>query len=693
MPDLPLDSGGLILEPTNGAESNVSTLAGDPQTSYVQQNMNGQQPVEGQMEQSAVEPEQQKLFDYSQARLSLKRIIQDWQGEIQRTEVNRKCRDVQINTEALRQKGQLDEDETIIPVRVIDVNIQREQPAYVNYLKNSRRLAIFNCLSDPSLDTQLLEREFTRGMTYQAWENAYFKTFDGAQTHGWDSVEVVYNEMFPLNCGIEHVGHDMLFYPLTITDLQASPEVIRAYDVTRLQLETYVKEYGFDAEQVRVYFSTFKDTQRENEVHRIYKRFFKYQGVVYTSWFSDKPETSDWLKKPEPAFVGIKEKKTVMVPVTRTVMQPVAAGPNGEVIQVPQQVTEQQPQEQWVPKPLTQYPIFLLPYRESEKPKLFDRKGRVFLDEAKQECQTAILSGFVNGLTRAANIYASMDKEDGTAGSLKEINNLKLTGGRILNKKVNLWHPDYPDPMVLRALQYFDVANSQETNQINFAVMNREDSRKTATELDQANEQQALLNSVSLTLFSTFLRQVLSFAWLIVQSQAIQGRIVLLQIDVPIPMMNPVTGQPVIDPTSGQPVIQGMQKQNNVQVLSQVYDVRAAGDVDVIQRDQKVQQMMQDWPVISQTPLAMQFLKDLMLLKYPDKGESYGRMLEMADPMKQMQGLIGSLYTILDGAMKQNPQEFSNLPPEQQQQLDQVMRQAQQVVGQTQQAQQQKPTQ
>jgi len=692
MPQLPTDS-PVQLEPYASMPDEVSRLAGDPQTSYVQANMNGQnKPVDGTeagTTNDSVSPALDKLFNFQESILSLRRILDDWNGEIAKTETNRLTRDVQINTEALRQKGQLDEDETIIPVRVIDVNIQREQPAYVNYLKNSRRLAIFNCLSQSDLNTQKLEQEFTRGMTYQAWENAYFKTIDGAQTHGWDSIEVVFNELFPLNCGVEHIGHDMLFFPQTITDLQASPEVIRAYDVTRLQLETYVKEFGFNAQQVALYFSSFKDTQRENETHRIYKRFFKSGGIVYVAWFSYSPATTDWLKAPEQAFVGVKEKQTVMVPQQRTVMQPIAAGPNGEIIQQPTTVTEQVPEEQWVNKPLTQYPIFLLPYRESEKPQLFNRKGRVFLDEAKQECQTAILSGFVNGLTRAANLYASMDKEDGTGGSLKEINNLKLAGGRVLNKKVNFFHPDYPDPMVLRALQYFDVSNSQESNQINFAVMNRDDSRKTATELDQANEQQNLLNSVNLTLFSTFLRQILSFSWMIVQSQALQEKIVLLQIEIPVPMINPLTGQPVIDPATGQPMIQGSQKQNNTEVLKQVFDVRAAGDVDVIQRDQKVQQMMADWPVISQTPLAMTFLQDLMILKYPDKGEGYAKMLEGAGQMEQMQGLIASLYTILDGSMKQNPQEFNSLPPEQQQQLAQVMQQAQQFTT----ANKQKPTQ
>lgn len=673
----------LDVNPTNGVDSEVSSLAGDPQTSYVRANMNGSsEKQEASAAQNPLDEDKSKLFDFNQAILPLRRIIQDWSAEIIKTTKNRQTRDVLINTEALRQNGRLDEDETIIPVRVIDTNIQREQPAYVNYLKNSRRLAIFNCLSEPELNTQKLEQEFTRGMTYQGWENTFFKVVDGAQTHGWDSVEVVFNPLFPLNTGVEHIGHDMLFFPISITDLQTSPEVIRAYDVTKLQLEAYVKDFGFDAEQVRLFFSTKKDTQKENETGRIYKRFCKHDGVVYVSWFSEKPETNNWLKKPEPAFIGIKEKQMVTVMKDQMVQQPVAAGPNGEMVM--QEVMTQVPvqEEQWVNKPLTQYPIFLLPYRESEKPTLFNRKGRVYLDEAKQECQTAILSGFVNGLTRAANLYGAIDKDDGTGSSLKELNNVKMLGGRVFNKKVQFFQPDYPDPMVLRALQYLDVANTQEAGQVNYAVMNRDDSRKTATELDQANEQQALLNSVALTLFSTFMRQVLSFAWLIVQSQALQGNVALLLIEVPVPMVNPLNGQPVIDANTGQPVIQEMKKVNNDQVISQIYDVRAAGDVDVIQRDMKIQQMMQDWPVISQTPLAGQFLQDLMLLKYPDKGENYARILGQMDQIQMMQSMIARLRTVLEGSLQQNPESVAGMNQQDKNALMQLMAESAQFVPQ-----------
>lgn len=634
----------------DGTDVNMPSVPTDPQTSAV----------------TGQNPEYDKLFDYNQAIVYLRQIVNEWESEKSETVRRRLVRDVEVNTEALRQKGQLDEDETIIPVRVIDVNIRREQPPYINYLKNSRRLAIFNCLSIPGLDTQELETEFTRGMTYQGWENVHYKCLDGAETHGWDSIEVVFNPLYPLNVGLEHIGHDKLLFPRSAVDLQASPVVIRIYDVTKLQLQSYVNEFGFDKEQVDNFFSSRKDTWKENETIQIYKKYCKYSGVVYAAWFTVEGNVTNWLKKPEPAFVGIKEKQ----------MQPVQTGID-PLTGIPQFGE----QEVWVNKPLTQYPIFLLPYSESEKPRLMDRKGRVFLDEPKQEAQTAILSGFVNGLTRAANLYGSPKGEDGSGSSLKELDNIKLKGGRALSRPFDFWSPPYPDPMVLRALQYFDVANSQETNQLSFAALNRDDSRKTATELDMAQSEQALLNSVQLTLFSTHIRAIYSFCWLIVQSQALQDAIVFLRRPVQQPVINSVTGQPVIDPMTQQVQVTTTM-QNDTQRISQIYEVRSAGDVDVIQRSEKLQQMMQDWPVISQTPLAIPFLQDMLRLKYPDKGEAYAGVVQQMDQMQQMKGMLGQLSTILQGVFKQSPEMLSNLPPEQQQAISQLVQQASAAQGQ-----------
>jgi len=590
-----------------------------------------------QVEQKA---ELDELFDFNTARIQLKRMIDDWDHEVKQTELRRLKRDVNIDVEALRQKKKLDEDETLIPVRVIDTNIQREQPAYVNYLKNSRRICTFNSLTNPDQDTQKLELEFTRGMTYISWETPHYKNIDGAQTHGWDALEVVLDSTKPLGVALEHVGHDNLYFPRTSIDIQFSKFVIRRYPLTLMQLEAFTKApYSFNAEQVAKLKDSRRSTNKESETLDIYKEVCKKDGQVYISWFALSDGCDDWLSAPVPLDLGLIDPAT------------------GQ------------------PIPTTSYPYFILPYRETEKPMIVQHQGRVYYDENKQEAQTAILSGYVNGLTRASNLYASPAKENGTGAAIKTVEGLILAGGRMLSEPVNFWSPPYPDPTVLNALQYFDVANSQETNQPNFAIANRKDSRKTATEIEAAGTQQQMMNSVQLTMFSTLIRQVYNFVWLIVQSKALRNEIVFLQIDQQQPIINSLSQQPVMDPMTGQPQMQTV-RMNNTTVLAQTYDLRAAGDIDVVQRQEKIQQMMQDWPVVVNTPLRDQFLQDLMRLKYPDVGERYSQILGQTSQMQGMQSIIGRLATILQGAMQQHPEMMTTLPPEQQADVSKLIQQS-----------------
>lgn len=613
---------------------------------------------------SYMDEQREYLHDFSKSKIHLTRLIDDWRTNCAETIERRKIRDVDINNEALRKAGKLDEDESLIPDRVIDTNIQREIPPFINYLKNSRRIAIFTCISNPELtDTQKLELEFTRGMTYPNWETPFYKELDGAATHGWDAMEVVYDESKPLNVGLEQVGHDKLFFPKSCLDIQDAASIIRGYDVTINQLKGFVENFAFDKEQVGRLISARANKNDAPETLRIYKKFCKYDSQVYVSWFSLEHGCDNWLKQPIPLVLGISKKQTVQVP--QTIM-----GPMG----IPQQVM--QPQEQWVDEPIRQYPIFILPYRETEKPLVIDHKGRVFLDKYKQEAMTSILSSFVTGLYRATQIYAARGSDDGTGSSLKEENNVTLVGNRILNKPVNFFHSDYPDPMVLKALQYFDVANAAETNQVSFAATNRQDSRKTAREIDSAEQQQSLLNSVQLTLFSTHIRSIYSIVWMIVQSQALQGKIKFLQIKIQVPQQNPMTQSPVVGP-DGQPMIEEVWV-NNEEELKQIYDIRAAGDVDVIQRSEKIQQMKQDWPVISMTILKDVFLAELIRLQYPDSGDKWAKILEtQGNQFEQMKGMLGSMGQMMAAAIQDNPQILDNLSPEDKNGMMQIIQQSQ----------------
>lgn len=570
-----------------------------------------------------------RLFNFSQARISLKALIDAWSTTISTTEQNRALRKLDIDSNVLEQQGKIDSDEMVIPTRTIDTNIKREQTVFIAYLQQSRRIATFTSTDDPALDTQVLEEAFSRGMTYEDWMIPHVKTIDGTQTHGWDSVEVVFDETKPLHVALEHIGHEKLIFPYDAVDIQHLETVIRLYIVTQPQLRQFVKEFGFNPQQVDRLLQKFNDV-RKNESLTIYKQLFKYQGVVYTAWF-EITNTDDWLLPPQKLYLGRKQKVQTLVDV------PVGIDPMGMPI------VQQQPQESWEPVDETYFPVFIFPYEQLEDPRIIMNQGRVFLDKAKQEALTAIASGIVNGITRASQVYAS--PEQGVGGRPMVNEDLRLIPNRVFTERLNFWSTPWPDPSAMSAFQMLGTYNDVEAGQVNYAAQNRQDSRKTAEEIKTATSEQSLLRSVQITNFSTWLRKIYSYAFEIVRSQALQGK---------IKFMSRMPEYLILD-----------------------YDIRAAGDIDVIQRAEKLNRMKQDWPVIAATPLANPFLMDLLKISYPDEAARYQKVIQDGDIQKMW---IQKVLPILPAIMEKIPQGI--ISPEELQQLAQIFQEGQQAITQ-----------
>ncbi len=517
-----------------------------------------------------------ELFEFEKAKICINDMIDAWSNECELSIQRRKERYIELDVEKMRQKGELAEDETFIPDRVIDVNISREHPEYLAFLKQSNRLAIFECKSNPDFDTQNIEIEFTKGLTYRGWYRQFTRLIDGSALHGDDAIEVVFDETKPFHVAFEHVGHDRLFYNRKVSDIQDSEIVIRKYEVTLLRLRGF-KEKGFDDSQIDSILDNNRSKRKTNEIEILYKIYFKYNNCVYIAWYSRNTNINNWLKPPEKLKLGIAEYS----------------------------------QQGWIDKEIDVYPIFLNIYRDDEQQPITGHKGRGFLDGPQQEAHTAIITGFVNGLLRASNVYASPATDDGESADIKQLD-IQLMHGGIYSKPLNFFHTDYPDPLVLSSMQFLSTLNAQQTGKTSYAVSNRKDARKTAKELGIAEKEEQQIESVGLSNFSEFLRGVFEFTWRMVQSQALQGKIkfLLKQQDVMIP-----------DPM-GQIIPSGeVEWVNDIESVSEEYEIRAAGDVDYVERNYKLTQMKQDWPVFQQTPLKDRFLEDLVQLSYPDRAQ------------------------------------------------------------------------
>lgn len=563
----------------------------------------------------------------------LERLITEFAPVQSRAATNRMDRFKDINIKALRDKQELKADQYLLPVRVIESNIRREQPAYINYLKQSRRLLIFKDIMEPLRVTTRLEDEFSRGMTYSGWEIPQFKCIDGSETHGWDAVEVVFDEKKPLHVGLEHIGNDRLIFPVDAINIQDCEIILKMVTVTSKQLKKLVKEFGFRQAEVLKLLDKQTENKKEATI-TIYKKFCKYDNTVYVSWFS--LQCDDWLKAPDKLYLGRNQLETTIIQIPST--DPVT----GQPVMMPQT------QQNWVPVNESMYPIFILPYNETEMTKIVSHKGRVFLDKPKQEAKTANLSQFLNGCQRGSMLFPSL--KQGYEKTAKEAQSVKFGDSIIPPFPVDYYSPPYPDAVMLSLQQYLDSYDSQEVGQINFAAMNRKDSRKTATEISAAKEESAQLNSVQLTLFSTFVREVYTFAWEIVKSRAAQNKIVFL-----------------VDVNTGE---------NDVETVNRLYDIRAAGDVDVVKRSELIQQYKEFWPIIANTPLANIFLGRLIRLVFPDEGDMYAEILAQDDPRVLLTQMAQVLRNSID------TEEMAALDPQAQQNLMMLLQKADMITQQ-----------
>lgn len=542
------------------------------------------------------------LFDFNKIKTRLDRLINDWRPEQTNTAERRRMRCVDVDVEQLQNAKVLSTDETLIPIRTIDSRVKKEQPAYVAYLTKSRRLAIFTCQEDPSINTDKLEIAYTKGMTYNGWEQPYYKCLDGAQVHGWDAVEIEYSEAKPFKVGLSHVGHENLIFPLKAKSLEDCEIIIRKFTISKLKLKTFESKYGFNADAVKLIVDEYTENKVDEPID-IYKIFMKSDGVVWVGWYVQK-DTRDWLKSPEKLSLGRKVKKKV----STMQLDPMSG------LQMPIE------SEVWEDVFETNYPIKLQLYDENEEQEITFHRGRAFYDEPEQTAQTSIWTCMVNGAVRACNVYASPKNPSATGASIKQLDT-RLEHGCIYNEPLEFWHTSYPDPMLLDIIARLEVQKQAESGQVAYGVNNRQDSRKTATEVQSAREQQSMLSSVQVTLYSTFLREIHAYVWPIVQSLALQGIIVL---------------NPTIDPM----------------MLTLTYEVRPAGDDDVIRRAERLSQYQQMWGIISNTKAAGKYLTDMLRIALPDDADKY-----VSDILSGMQdrNMTPVLVEILQ-AMLQDPQ-------------------------------------
>ena len=595
------------------------------------------------------DPKGKKLFTYETIKKRLKVLVDDWETKVgYRATINRNIRNVEVDLNALHNAGELRPDETFIPIRVVNENIRQDLPPFIRYFISSHRLFIFNCTTDPNENTEELEEQVTKGMRYNNWEKAPYKNLDGAKLHGWSSLKTEYDESRPLHVNIHYVKHESLIFDTESVDFEANEIILEEHFVTLLQLDDFVNKFGFDADQVK----KIKQSKEDNEIKlqepfKIHEVYFKYQGIVYVSWACmEQGMCSDWLKKPNKFSLDIKIKETVMV------QQPGPIPGTMDSFGMPLMGMMTVPQEQWKDVDETSYPYEILFKDETEDSLLISHKGQAWEDQSKQEAQTALISLYINGAVRASNVYGSPKGNTNSGAPIKKLE-LSLDPGCFYSEPIEFWSTEYPSPEILRASNMLDVRMQSERGKTADTVINRDDSRKTSKEIDVADQHQDDNESISLVMYAAFWRNMASRSWRIIQSQALQEKITLLQVPA---SQDPMTGQPVY--------------KNDLVRLGKSYEVFPAGDIDVLEREKDLKRMAEFYPIVAPVPvLGLTFLLDMLKAAFPKDIAKYsmiiGPMIQVQQMQFQQQLMSGMMNPSPDGKALDGVNSGGQPPPKQ----------------------------
>lgn len=562
------------------------------------------------------------------------------QDNLARLDAARKLRYAEVDIEAEREAGRLQPDEMFIPQHITDTNIRREQSSYVQYIIQSPRAVICLDKADNTADMTVLENDLTAKLRYDDWQLSMFSNIDGMEQNGFGVMEVVMDQSTPGNIGHEYVNFADFAFISDTKNIQNVEAVVRRYHYTKTALINLCGD-GSDplnqfsraqvdkiiAQEPQVDTVESSDA-KDASLYKVDKMMFKVRGVVHVAWFVHNI-CDDWVRVPRPLMLGRRR-------IIQTPMIPTQTGTLGAMTQrfsgfnqSPQTATQQplqphQPQSEAVPE--TRFPYIIFPYLISENDLISNLKGRVFLDQDLQEGVTSLVSSTVTQARRAAGLYGSKDTSDPNSDVLQQ-KNTTIRSGCIMPGNINFHQMQAPDPGMFSAIQMLVVGNQNETSQVNFAVQNRKDSRKTAEEIKSSNQQQTSLSTVQVSLFAIALTQLYRLMTDIIKSRV---------------LTNVITVNPLVLP-----------------FYQKDFTVKPSGDVDVIKRQQTLQTMISMWQLgINATPIANDFMLDMVELALPEKAPKYRQIVvqfmqqQQSAQNQKMQQFMGFAKQLADGIIK-----------------------------------------
>ena len=545
--------------------------------------------------------------DYQDASTNIHKLASLCDEQHVTAQDQRQQRRLNVDLDLERRDGYLAPDEIYIPTHIIDSNIRREQAKYVSYIVNSRRTVIFSSSTNPAFNTGPLERDFTERCRYDGWQVPLFRTIDCMQLHGYCVAEVQFDDTKPGHFGIESVNYEDFAFPDDTRDIQACGMLVHRHYFTREQLIDMTKSREFSKKEVESLVGEEPVDEQTESLFKVEKVMFREDGIVQVGW-SCVARCNDWLRKPRPLFLGKRDSA-------------------GEVYE-------------------TEYPYVIFHYMIAEDMTIKNCVGRAYLDKHTQEAVSSLMSSFVTAHRRASNFYFSKETDDPNQSN--EQTSVQFVPGALIDSNIRQFQLSPPNSTMLSAIQTLVTQNSQEQSQMNYAAMNRQDSRKTATEIQTASAEAQLLSATQVSLFSISIKQIYEKCWEIYQSRVLDT---------------------LIEPTIALHYF-----------VDHQYNIKPAGDTDVVERQEKAQKMLQVWPVIQQnSALAVGYMKDMLTMLFPDEAPKYLEQMQedhtKVQLLQQLSAIVQSL--VIDpqtGQLTQEAQPYA-------QQLQAIQQQVQALSG------------
>ena len=534
---------------------------------------------------------------------------------------NRDARELDITVEEARTRKIVNGNETFIGRRVIDSNIARDNPTFIKYLTNSPRQIVLRTSNDTfSAENRAhIEREFTNGFRTGAWLEEHLKAVDSMLLHG-RGVFLVTASDNAIGQVASYIAPEDFIFPIEVRDIQAAPMIAIRYPLPVTQFEEWAQKFDWLATETETILQPLEETARITRILYVYQVIYKEGGKLNYVWYYF--DTSRLLTQPKPYFGGFVD-------------------------------------ETGAPRPTAIYPIFPVYSKITENPKLVERKGRAHADMHDQEALTVGWTSICNAAIRSSEIYPY--RADDVPNENPEVvqTDTVLRPGVVTKTKLQFFSPPPPDPLILTVLQSLRTENSSAAGQVDFAAQARKDSRKTATELDLASEQATDMSSGPLTSFAVGYTKMLQYMWDVLQNNMMYGVNKTFLADADDQQLREMLSQPMVGP-DGLPLA----------VPQTRFTIVAAGDIDYIERQKKLQRYVQYFPLFEKTGVAQHFLMRILELAFPDDYQQLAPLMQ-----DQSKNMGTALLHILESL----PPEA--VPPDKAADFQQIIAQAQQVFG------------